>query len=224
MLAGEYVLGTLPGRARRRFQSLMREDAALRLTVAEWEARLSPLTIAVRPVAPPARVWKNLARHVASRGARGRGFLESFAFWRGLALFASAAAMSLALYIGFAPGPDAMMAVLTDDKAQVAMLVSWPTQKSEKKFVKVRVVQDHPQMGPDSSWELWLLPQPGKTPVSMGLVSTSSQQTIAVPEAAAAMLSNAWGMAMSVEPKGGSRTGLPTGPVVFKGRCVRVSS
>ena len=32
----------------------------------------------------------------------------------------------------------------------------------------------------------------------------------------------AWGIALSVEPKGGSPTGAPTGPVIFKGQCVKV--
>ena len=30
-------------------------------------------------------------------------------------------------------------------------------------------------------------------------------------------MQGAWGMAMSVEPAGGSPTGAPTGPVIFKG-------
>jgi anti-sigma-K factor RskA len=29
-------------------------------------------------------------------------------------------------------------------------------------------------------------------------------------------------VAMSVEPKGGSPTGAPTGPVIFRGQCVKL--
>jgi anti-sigma-K factor RskA len=35
-------------------------------------------------------------------------------------------------------------------------------------------------------------------------------------------MGGAWGIAMSVEPAGGSKTGAPTGPVIFKGQCVKV--
>jgi len=43
------------------------------------------------------------------------------------------------------------------------------------------------------------------------------------PELATRMgAGEAWGIAMSVEPAGGSPTGAPTGPVIFKGQCVRI--
>ena len=45
-LAAEYVVGTLRGRARARFQALLRYDPDLRRIVEEWEARLTPLTAA----------------------------------------------------------------------------------------------------------------------------------------------------------------------------------
>jgi len=54
-LAAEYVIGTLRGRARARFQALLRYDPGLRAIVVEWEARLSPLAAAAAGIAPPAR-------------------------------------------------------------------------------------------------------------------------------------------------------------------------
>ena len=43
-----------------------------------------------------------------------------------------------------------------------------------------------------------------------------------IQPALASRMEGAWGMAMSVEPEGGSPTGAPTGPVIFKGQCVRI--
>ena len=54
-LAAEYVVGTLRGRARARFQSLLRYDPDLRRVVGEWEARITPLALAAGEIAPPAR-------------------------------------------------------------------------------------------------------------------------------------------------------------------------
>ena len=42
-LAGEYVLGTLPGARRREVEARLEHDAALRAAVDRWEARLLPL-------------------------------------------------------------------------------------------------------------------------------------------------------------------------------------
>jgi anti-sigma-K factor RskA len=42
-LCAEYVLGTLRGAARRRFEHWLAVDAGLRRAVSEWQDRLSPL-------------------------------------------------------------------------------------------------------------------------------------------------------------------------------------
>lgn len=69
-LAAEYVLGGLRAGARRRFMQLMREDAALRRAVAEWEERLLPLALALPPEAPPPRVWQAVRARIATPHAR----------------------------------------------------------------------------------------------------------------------------------------------------------
>ncbi|MGH8662073.1 MAG: anti-sigma factor, partial [Burkholderiales bacterium] len=61
-LAAEYVIGTLRGRARARFQALQRYDPDLRRIVADWEARLTPLAAAAGAIPPPARVRRAVAR------------------------------------------------------------------------------------------------------------------------------------------------------------------
>ena len=57
LLAAEYVLGTLRGPARRRFERLARGDAALRAEQYFWEARLGQLLGAVTPVVPAPNAW-----------------------------------------------------------------------------------------------------------------------------------------------------------------------
>ena len=63
-LAAQYVAGTLRGRARRRFETLLDAHPALRAAVREWQDRLMPLTSAVAPEAPPARVWRGIEQRL----------------------------------------------------------------------------------------------------------------------------------------------------------------
>jgi len=89
-------------------------------------------------------------------------------------------------------------------------------------FVRIKVVQEHPVMATGTAWEMWMLPGGQAAPVSMGLITTDADQTMRIQPALASRMEGAWGMAMSVEPQGGSPTGAPTGPVIFKGQCVRM--
>lgn len=80
-----------------------------------------------------------------------------------------------------------------------------------------------PSLPPEGVWELWLIPADRMDrPISAGFVAMTPAQTLAISAAAAAVLVNAWRFAVSVEPKGGSPTGLPTGPVIFRGPCIRL--
>ena len=69
-LASEYVLGTLHGAARRRFDKLLIESPAARAAVRAWEQRLAALAASVPPVAPPSRVWAATEARIAARGAQ----------------------------------------------------------------------------------------------------------------------------------------------------------
>jgi anti-sigma-K factor RskA len=53
------------------------------------------------------------------------------------------------------------------------------------------------------------------------LITTHETQVVRIPDSLAAKLDAAYGLAMSVEPAGGSPTGLPTGPVLYAGECVK---
>jgi len=222
-LASEYVLGTLSGRARARFQALLHGDPALRRTVAEWERRLTPLAAALPEAAPPARVWRNIQRRLFER-ARSGTLWSSVRFWRFAAVAAGAAALAIGAFSVDRQEPalpSQMVTVMNDvDSQSPAMTVSWTADTAGGRTLRIRVI-GHAEMAPDTAWELWMLPGGDKPPVSLGLISTHETQTLAVPEPLAPALDAAWGLAMSLEPAGGSPTGLPTGPVLYKGQCVR---
>lgn len=117
-VAGSYALGTLRGGARRRFETLAREQAPVRAAALIWQARLSSLTELQAQATPSSAVWTridNLVRgdlearaHAARRlteqsGAAFQGFaswLQSLALWRG-ATAAGAVATVVAVAAGF---------------------------------------------------------------------------------------------------------------------------
>ncbi len=240
-LAGEYVLGTLRGAARARFQGWMRADASVRRVVDEWQGRLAPMAEAVAPVAPPRRVWEAIeSRIAASRIATGvapvrAGLWESLAFWRNLALLASgAAAALLGAVMLSAPAPqqpapppqivrvpaDVMppsyVVVLSDPKTQKPVMMLSAMRKSDQLLVK-RL--DDSIVVPDKSLELWALPT-GQPPKSLGLVAMEDKQMLKLSAAADQSLGAIPALAVSLEPKGGSPTGSPTGPVLYSGPCI----
>ena len=68
-LAAEYVLGTLRGGARSRFDRLQRQLPAARIAVAGWEARLNSLGTTVPATAVPGRVWDAIVERTGSSRA-----------------------------------------------------------------------------------------------------------------------------------------------------------
>ena len=52
-LAAEYVLGTLKGKARQRYETLMMENQTIRETTWLWEQHLNGMGEGLKPVQPP---------------------------------------------------------------------------------------------------------------------------------------------------------------------------
>lgn len=214
-LASAYVLGTLRGRARQRFERLMVADAALRRAVAEWETRLAPLNEAVAPVTPRRQVWRSISAQLRTlRPAPSPWGWHGLAFWRVLAGGMATAAVVLAVVsvqLARQPVRVQYVAVLQDPAAKVAMVVSAAGDDGK---LRVHALQDG--IPSDRDLELWALPAGGK-PQSLGLVGHRGSAELA---ATARRLANVPALAISLEPKGGSPTGQPTGPVLYSGKLL----
>lgn len=211
LLAGDYVLGLMPARAKARFERLMAADAELARLVAEWSERLAPIDGAAKPVTPPARVWRAIEAKLAARPMPRQNLFESLVFWRGLAGAAAAVAAALVLYIAVGRAPETVVAVLADSSGTPAFIATRTTSD------EVAVAPVRPQsLEAQKSFELWAIA--GGPPKPLGLVSAKPGQSLVVP--ASALAAGGTVLAVSLEPAGGSPTGLPTGPVLFQGRVL----
>ena len=106
------------------------------------------------------------------------------------------------------------IAVLTDAQTRPAWLMRFD--------VPARTALAEPlgsaMAGAGKTYELWLLPSGSRPPLSLGTLASAGRQSIVLSDAVAGLVPNAAGVAVSLEPEGGSPTGAPTGPIVYQGR------
>ena len=214
-LAAEYVLGTLRGRARSRFETIARVDREVAAILARWEDELTPLAQRVPEVEPPARLWKQIESRIGPRAAPATGFWSSLGLWRGIGLVAGGmASVLLATFLYLASGPrgePVFVAVLSAPDSVPHMVVSMHSPD----LLRVRMVKPWAGMeGKDL--ELWVLPKDG-APRSLGVVRNAMGDTLITITLADPRVQGANALAISMEPPGGSPTKQPTGPVLASG-------
>ena len=235
ILAAEYALGTLSHEQRQRAKAHLRTDRSFARRVDAWSRRLAPLLTLIPPLQPSRALWPRIEAVLA--GELGRDatpnrrpqttrpavpLLERLGFWRWATGGAVAVATALALYIGVAPlgrPPDGeYVAVLDSGPGKPAWLVSIDTvtrQMTVRPYGDLRVA--------DGSYELWLVPGPEARPRSLGLLNPDGDRAIQVSAGLGAAVTEAAAFAVSLEPAGGSATGLPSGPVVYQGAILSLA-
>jgi anti-sigma-K factor RskA len=208
-LASEYVLGTLRGLARHRFERWRTSTPLVDQRCRFWEERLMRLAKDLTPVQPPAHVWPAIQRRLkltTPRPALRR--MRSFAL-----------AASVLLVVGLAG-----LLYWRSHQTIHATFVSTISAKSGEHVWELEVFGNldrlvaHaarlPARPAGRDYELWALPK-GGAPVSLGVLpseGTSSRILTAIQKRALAISSQ---VAVSIEPLGGSPTGQPTGDIVF---------
>ena len=223
-LAAEYALGTLPARPRARLARAARDDPQVAAALREWEERLASLATALPGVAPSPHVWTRIvARLGLQDGARaapaGVFWWDRLAFWRTLtaAGFAAALALGIALYAQRPVSEPPIVAVLAGQDGKPALIAS---ARRDDRFLLVKAVGAAP-VDPGKALELWMLPQ-GQPPRSLGVLPAGELVRVPLAAPTDAALANIPALAVSLEPAGGSPTGLPTGPVLYSGKIERM--
>ena len=153
--------------------------------------------------------------------------------WRGLAAASgliAAACLAVVVLDGQRPQtlvtqpPPAVVATAAapEEPMQVALLkpASGPTAFVATLDRKRRIMTVSPGAAPapkGKSLELWMIP-PGGAPQALGVIPSDRSAKMPMPEAFEGSGDTPIVLAVSLEPKGGSPTGHPTGPVVARGR------
>lgn len=217
MLAAEYVLGSLQGPARRRFERWIMESAKVREEVWFWEQKLGLLSSEMPEVTPPSSVWNSIEGRLwpSTRVAdKSQPAANDRWFWRGWSVVATAAVLVMA-FVLIQPSPPTTPqtqlsgAIVQADTSDPLWLVS---ETGQGNLLKLRsVAAGAAAAGKD--YELWIVPESGQ-PLSLGVVPVGGLHEVALTEKTRQALSESRTLAISLEPLGGSTTGQPTGPIL----------
>ena len=244
-LASAYALGTLRGGARRRFETLAREQAPVRAAALIWQSRVASMNELQTPREPAPAVWtridnlvradKEQAAMAAAKATQAMpekgGWLRSLALWRSTTVAGALATVlavvtavglrdNLGQQIGelqakLATAPTVEYVAVLNDDQASASMLV--TFDPNNKRLTLQRVGDF-QEAADKSLQLWALP-PSGGPRSLGVLSKERLLKLAAAEGDVREVP---ALAISLEPKGGvpSETG-PTGPVLFKGPLIQ---
>jgi anti-sigma-K factor RskA len=221
-LAAEYVLGTLPARARMRLSRIARTDTVVAGAIRTWEQRLAPLAEAAPPITPSPRLWRLIALRLGLepvRPATPGPWWTRLGFWRGFAVASLAAALVLGVTVLRLQPEGAgqpIVVVLAGPDAKPALLA---TMSRGERLMTVKVVGAAP-VPAGKALELWMLPD-GAPPRSLGLIPASGVGRITLPALPDIALARVPALAVSLEQAGGSPTGAPQGPVLYTGAVER---
>ena len=249
LTAAEYALGVLDREERAAAEARADADAAFARDILGWTARFAPLIEEVAGVEPSPALWPRIetgidrpkvrsgptsapdASPIPANDAGPRGLLL-WRIWAVGASVAAAAAIAVIVVHPGAPGGASRPALFANmggaNRTLVANL-SLTQSKAAAFTVAYDPVQSTLYAGPDSGFsipvgrsaELWLIPADGK-PRPMGLVDPAKPATMPMPPEFKSLAKEEVALALSIEPVGGSKTGLPTGPVVAAGKFITV--
>jgi anti-sigma-K factor RskA len=228
-LAAEYVLGTLSHAERQDVAARRLTDRALDRAIADWDARLAPLMDTVAPVTPPPNLYNKvraqigLSQHVVSLKAREQMLTRRAARWRNAFVGVSALAASVIGVLGYRDFqaqnmPTQYVAVLQTGNDTPAFLITVDTKTHNCVISAVNAPKHDAK-----TYEVWMVHDKLPKPKSLGVLDQGDMNVMPMaPGPDSEMFMNA-SFAVSLEPRGGSPTGGPTGPVLFTGKLVKAT-
>jgi anti-sigma-K factor RskA len=213
LLAAEYALGVLAGAERAAAEQRVASEPAFARLVTDWAQRLAPLAAEIAEVAPPPQLWDRIADALPAPTQAG-GLWQSIAFWRGLSFAAgalAAACLAALIYLGALTQQQPLIAAI-EGGGNRQFVATIDARRGTVAVVPAAFSADATRVP-----ELWLIPPDGR-PRSVGLLRPDQTVTLTLPPELATLAKDNAVLAVSLEPPGGSTTGLPTGPVIATGK------
>jgi len=207
LLAAEYVLGTLDPAEARQAADRVARDAEFAARVVAWQNRLAPLADLAEPVPPPVDLWQRIdasAPRVEPAGGLALAW-RNVNLWRGATAAGFALAASLAFLMLIRQPPVGIATLLPPDSGASAVVVERPSPGRLHFALAGPVPAD-----PAHDMEIWVLPAGATRPVSLGVMPAGGASVAVAWQGPAVLM-------ISREPRGGSPTGQPTGPVIYQG-------
>lgn len=223
LACAEYVIGLMDAEDRKVFEQRLLIDKDLGHMVAWWRGQLSGLNESVAPIDPSASLWARIesaldAQSLLPPALQVRATAPRPSLWNSLALWRTVSAVAVAASI-------AMFALVTvpdpEVRVYVAVLKSpeqatgWLIQAREQGTVRLIPLNPQDQVPEGKTLQLWTQPVGAPAPVPIALIELGASIELTadqLPGLGAEQL-----FAISLEPAGGSPTGLPTGPILFAG-------
>ena len=222
-LAAEYVVGTLRGKARTRYQKFMMQYQAVSDATAQWEQYLTGFAETLPPVTPPANVWESIQIKLGHKAANDAGIAtgvntpsdsgqvldfekEKQKRWKNLSFLSTAAALVLAVLLFVMqpiPAPEVSHIAVVNNADNTPL---WVIEVSDE-TMNVKVTDAFVALA-DKDYELWMVPANGEAPISLGLMPEANGDTRVTPDILLSQSIAA--LAVSLEAPGGSVTGAPT--------------
>ena len=227
-LAREYALGTLAGRARRRFERVLRQAPVAMRAVGAWQERLGSLAGAVPAMQPSDTVWRGLEQRLFAAPRGSRNWLRSILSVRALG-GVLAGALICAVLLRLEPGliglepqsdilPQSYVGLLTDSAGRPTVLAS---SKRQGRLMTVKLLQ--PVAIPTGSVaQLWALPKDGSAAFPVGVVPGKGSATLALADTSEKLFFNVSKLAVSIEAAPARAGDKPSGDFVLSGHCVKL--
>lgn len=228
-LAGEYVLGTLDQVERAEVAARRKREPRLDEAIFAWERRLSPLAETLAPVQPSANLYGRiraqigLAQNVATLKARERVLRRRANRWRSafVGMTAMAAALSGVLIWREAIAPPLStqyVAVLEAEGKGPAFLLTVDTRTNTCVITAI-----HAPRQPSKSYEVWMIHEELPHPKSLGVLAEGEMNVMPMSRGPESEMMMQASFAVSLEPEGGSPSGVPSGPVLFTGKLIQTT-
>lgn len=218
-LAIEYAVGSMRGRARKRFEILMDTHFYLKATVEAYENKFANLVELLPETKAPDTVWQGIEAHIEANTLQEE---EKTPWWKanffkqGFAMAAMALIVTaVMLYNPMTEhSPISYSAMLeSDSKGPMAFT---KIEKSDM-MLKIDIMKDV-QVADDMELTLWCHPKKGGAPMKMGTISKHGKTEIKISEEEFKNMKNVGLLSVTVEHKGNKTVQKPTGKVILKGQ------